>query len=200
MEKRKKLRVKRDRCRQSPKRDAVSGGGARGINRRRPLFRGVRMRKWGRWVSEIRVPKSRTRIWLGSYSSPEKAARAYDAAVYCLHGDRARFNFPVDQGFRHIPEEKRRALAAHEVKAIAMRHAFSVPLDSTLISSVNVVRSPEESSASASTGAAVVGACNAKEFVATDGDSWCRDFQGPDGFLFIDAAAVEEVMEILDLP
>ncbi|CAN6451409.1 unnamed protein product [Victoria cruziana] len=57
-------------------------------------YKGVRKRKWGRWVSEIRLPNSRERIWLGSYESPEKAARAYDAAVFCLRGRNARFNFP----------------------------------------------------------------------------------------------------------
>lgn len=190
----KKVRIKREPCK-FPKREAESGGGT-GINRRRPLFRGVRMRKWGRWVSEIRVPRSHTRIWLGSYSTPEKAARAYDAAVYCLRGDHAPFNFPEDRSF-DIPEGQRLALAAHEVKAIAMRHAFSVPLGSTPLSSANVAPSSQESSSSASTGAAV-GACNAKELTARDGDSWW-DSQDPDGFLLVDAAAIEEVMRMLDL-
>lgn len=57
-------------------------------------YRGVRKRKWGKWVSEIRLPNSRERIWLGSYDSPEKAARAFDAALFCLRGTHAKFNFP----------------------------------------------------------------------------------------------------------
>ncbi|CAN1120666.1 Ethylene-responsive transcription factor ERF016 [Linum perenne] len=57
-------------------------------------YKGVRKRKWGKWVSEIRLPNSRERIWLGSYDSPVKAARAFDAALYCLRGPGARFNFP----------------------------------------------------------------------------------------------------------
>nr|ABK20977.1 unknown [Picea sitchensis] len=57
-------------------------------------FKGIRLRKWGKWVSEIRMPNSRAKIWLGSYDSPEKAARAYDFAVYCLRGSKAAFNFP----------------------------------------------------------------------------------------------------------
>ncbi|RDY10148.1 Ethylene-responsive transcription factor ERF017, partial [Mucuna pruriens] len=58
------------------------------------MYKGVRKRKWGKWVSEIRLPNSRERIWLGSYDTQEKAARAFDAALYCLRGKTATFNFP----------------------------------------------------------------------------------------------------------
>ncbi|KAG9160346.1 hypothetical protein Leryth_008771 [Lithospermum erythrorhizon] len=57
-------------------------------------YRGVRKRKWGKWVSEIRLPNSRERIWLGSFDNAEKAAKAFDAALFCLRGENAKFNFP----------------------------------------------------------------------------------------------------------
>ncbi|KAJ0983854.1 hypothetical protein J5N97_002210 [Dioscorea zingiberensis] len=69
-------------------------GTGTGAGRKERPYRGVRMRKWGKWVAEIREPNKRSRIWLGSYSTAVAAARAYDTAVYYLRGKSTRLNFP----------------------------------------------------------------------------------------------------------
>ncbi|CAN1136264.1 Ethylene-responsive transcription factor ERF017 [Linum perenne] len=94
-------------------------------------FKGVRKRKWGKWVSEIRLPNSRERIWLGSYDSPEKAARAFDAALFCLRGPTAKLNFP-DNPPDHIPPAT--SLSREQIQEAAVRFANS---ESNSISTTN---------------------------------------------------------------
>ncbi|CAM8914568.1 unnamed protein product [Rhodiola kirilowii] len=60
-------------------------------------FRGVRQRHWGSWVSEIRHPLLKRRVWLGTFETAEEAARAYDQASVLMSGRNAKTNFPVDQ-------------------------------------------------------------------------------------------------------
>ncbi|CAM6024926.1 unnamed protein product [Sphagnum balticum] len=98
----------------------MSGRNQRGGSSQRQ-YRGIRMRRWGKWVSEIREPSTRTRIWLGSFRTAEEAAHAYDAALVCIRGPNAQLNFPNDPPT--IPRGTPGRYSTREIQAAAAASA-----------------------------------------------------------------------------
>ncbi|KAM7472013.1 hypothetical protein LguiA_010196 [Lonicera macranthoides] len=74
---------------------------------RHPVYRGVRKRNFGKWVCEVRQPNNKSRrIWLGTYSTADMAARAHDVAAIALRGRSACLNFADSTWRLPIPASK----------------------------------------------------------------------------------------------
>ncbi|CAL9206257.1 unnamed protein product [Musa hybrid cultivar] len=97
----------------SPKRKA---GRKKFRETRHPVYHGVRERNGGRWVCEVREPRKKSRIWLGTFREPEMAALAHDVAAIALRGGSAQLNFPdlagaLPRARSTAPDDVRRAAA-----------------------------------------------------------------------------------------
>nr|ABS11982.1 DREB-like transcription factor [Chrysanthemum x morifolium] len=107
---------------QNPKKRA---GRKKFMETRHPIYWGVRSRKFGKWVGEVRHPITQSRVWLGTHDTADMAARAHDVAVLAMRGRSACLNFadsvwrlPIPQSSDVIDIQKAGAVAAKSFRPI----------------------------------------------------------------------------------
>ncbi|EAZ17952.1 hypothetical protein OsJ_33496 [Oryza sativa Japonica Group] len=102
----------------------MQNGGGGGGGEMAGQYRGVRKRKWGKWVSEIRGAREEdAHLGSGAFESPEMAAVAHDVAALRLRGPG---RVPQLPGDRPPPSAAPDTAEPGDVRAAALEAAAQV--------------------------------------------------------------------------
>jgi len=159
------------------------------------------MRKWGKWVTEIRIPGSREKIWLGSYKTAEQAARAYDVARYCLGGPTAKLNFP--NSVPDIPSAS--SLSRQQIQHAAAKYAlYDIPSTSPSLQNIkknsNKAREKPASPSRPSSVSETEVSCDSQQISeAQDLGLWESPFDENGGLNLEKIPSIDEVSAALEL-